>query len=217
MLKRNPPIPKSIAPTPWILILGSLLGKHGKSTVKMARAVNVLSITWKQEMPGMYSDSRLTFKNFPDRHSDIPNSLAIIFYRSALPHRCLRRTNVDKMVKMVTRGTIKKAKSTENQVLQVSEEKDKCCEKMIRIPLPRMRRVGKPKPSMISSMLVSIVVTDKSFLHLLLRTFLLLPAFKMFCPPESLQFWILMSLMCHGCPVLNVCSAPGEKPPVLAT
>ena len=140
-----------------------------------------------------------------------------IFYRSALPQRCLRRTNVDKMVKMVTKGTIKKAKSMKNQVLQVCEEKDKCCEKMIRIPLPRMRRVGKPKPSMISSMLVSIVVTDKSFLHLLLRTFLLLPAFKIFCPPESLQFWILMSLMCHGCPVLNVCSAPGEELLVLAT
>lgn len=88
-----------------------------------------------------------------------------LFLTPKIITRCSRRTNVEKVVKIVTRGTIKKAKSMKNQGLQVCEEKDKCCEKMIPSPLHRIRSVGKPKPSMISSMLVPLwSLTKDSFI-----------------------------------------------------
>lgn len=109
-------------------------------------------------------------------------------------------------------GTIKKAKSMKNHVLQVCEEKDKCCEKMIPASAQDEKCRASPSPQWFPECLFHCGHWQ-SFLHLLLRIFSSYQVSKYLCHQRAPQFWILMSLMSQGCPahgfLLFICPRGG--------
>lgn len=178
----------------------------------MATAVNALSITWKQEMPGMYSESDWLSRIFQASILTYSSFLAAYFIEQPAPKiitRCSRRTNVRKWSKLLP-----------GELLRKQSQWEKSCSPSVWRKI-EMLWENDPKPSAQDEkcrqaqalsdfrMLVPLWSLTKSFLHLLLRIFFLSRVSKYFVHQRAPQFWILMSLMSQGCPALNVCSAQG--------